>query len=439
MHAGARISAAIELLESMHQQWEAGRRIPADAALSDFYKARRYMGSKDRAFVSELIYLTLRQGGALQYWAEQSQIRQITPRQIVMLALIMGLGYSPARVEEWFNGRQYAPKPLLREERDLAQFCAQQPLHHEDMPEWARFNVQDWFIPYLKREFADNFESEMEALNQEAPVDLRINTLQCAERSDLIVKLDRAGFYGTPTPLSPLGVRLQKRLPIYTLDCFKQGWFEMQDEGSQIVAALVDAKAGQKVIDFCAGAGGKTLAIAAQMENKGRLLAWDVNEKRLNQIKKRLARAGVDNVIQHVLKHEADPFLKRHIGSADWVLVDAPCSGTGTWRRNPDLKWRFTRNDLSETVTLQSRILQNAARLVAPQGHLVYATCSLLSEENQDQVKRFLVDHPDFKVVAPPDLWNKGRNWEQDFGSYLQLTPHRHGTDGFFAMILKRV
>lgn len=439
MQPGARISAAIELLASLHDGWEAGRRIPADAALSDYYRQRRYMGSKDRAFVSELIYFTLRHGGALQWWAEQSKLRDITPRQIVLLALVMGLDYDPAKVSDWCDGRNYAPKPLIAEERDLLNDCAEEPLEHANMPGWARYNMQDWLIPILRREFGDDFEAEIDALNREAPVDLRVNTLKCAERSDLIMELDRAGFFGAPTPISPLGVRLKKRLPIYTLPAFKDGWFEMQDEGSQLVAALVNATSGQKVIDFCAGAGGKTLAIAAAMQNKGRLLAWDVNEKRLSQIKKRLARAGADNVIVHVLQSETDPFVKRHKESADWVLVDAPCSGSGTWRRNPDLKWRFTRKDLEEVKELQRRILASAARLVVPGGHLVYATCSLLQEENQQQVEGFLVDRPDFRVEPLPEIWNKHRLWQDGLGNYMRLSPHKDGTDGFFATILKRI
>lgn len=438
MQAGARLSAAIELLEQMHLGWEEGKRIPADSALSDYYKQRRYMGSKDRAFVSELVYLCLRKGGALQYWAERSALKAVHPRHIVLLGLVMGMDYRASRVIELCDGRQYAPKPLLQEEKDLLLAYDEAPLEKPDMPEWARFNMQDWLIPMLHHEFQEHFIEEVSALNEEAPVDLRVNTLKCADRGDLMLELDRSGHYGIPTPHSPLGIRLKKRLPIFTVDAFKHGWFEMQDEGSQIVAALCDAKAGEKVIDFCAGAGGKTLALAAQMQNKGRLLAWDVNESRLRQIKKRLVRAGVDNVITHVLSSESDPFLKRHIGTADCVLVDAPCSGSGTWRRNPDLKWRFTRQDLEELKALQSSILSNAARLVAPQGRLIYATCSLFSEENQDQIACFLVEHPDFVVEPPAELWNNVTSFREGLGSYVRLSPHFHQTDGFFAAILRK-
>jgi 16S rRNA (cytosine967-C5)-methyltransferase len=406
--------------------------------LSGFYKQRRYMGSKDRGFVSQLVYYCLRQGGALQYWAERSALHEVKPRHIVLLGMVMGLDYSARRVIDACDGKQYAPKPLLAEERAMLEQYENAPISKPDMPEWARFNMQDWLIPLLHSEFQEHFVEEVEALNEEAPVDIRVNTLKCDERADLMLALDRDGFYGNPTPHSPLGIRLKKRLPIFTNQAFKDGWFEMQDEGSQLVAAIVDAKPGEKVIDFCAGAGGKTLALAAQMQNKGRLLAWDVNERRLSQIKKRLARAGVDNVLLHVLTSENDAFLKRHIGTADHVLVDAPCSGTGTWRRNPDLKWRFSRKDLEEIKAIQTPILHNAARLVAPNGRLIYATCSLLREENQDQIAAFLVEHPDFEVERLSDMWNKVATWEEGVGSFLRLSPARHQTDGFFAAVLKK-
>lgn len=438
MQSGARLSAAIELLEQLHLGWEQGKRTPADAALSDYFKKRRYMGSKDRAFVSQLVYLCLRKGGALQYWAERSQLQLVQPRHIVLLALVMGMEYRAQRIIEWCDGRTYAPKPLLREEKDLLIQYDEHPLEKPDMPEWARFNLQDWLIPLLHSEFGERFVDEISALNEEAPVDLRINTLHCHDRSDLMLELDRVGCYGIPTPHSPLGVRLKKRIPIFTVDAFKQGWFEMQDEGSQIVAALADAQPSEKVIDFCAGAGGKTLALAAQMQNKGRLLAWDINETRLNQIKKRLARAGVDNVLLHVLKSENDPFLKRHSGTADCVVVDAPCSGSGTWRRNPDLKWRFSPQDLEEMQALQASILAQAARCVAPAGRLIYITCSLFSNENEEQVKHFLGEHPDFGVEQPAEVWNKVTSFREGLGHIIRLSPHSHGTDGFFAAILRK-
>lgn len=439
MRHGARIAAAIELLTQIHQSWDEGKRAPVDAMLADYYGARRYMGSKDRGAVSELIYFILRHGGCLQWWLEEAK-SEATPRQIVLAALILGFEKTLPELKEEFSGSFYCPRPLNNPEQKLVEYLIDQPLIAAEMPAWAKLNVPNWLLARLKKEFKDDFESEMKSMNLEAHVDLRVNTIKCPDRGDLIMALDREGFYASPTPFSELGVRMKKRMPVFTLEIFRQGWFEMQDEGSQIVAELVDAKAGDKVIDFCAGAGGKTLAIAAKMQNKGRLLAWDIHEKRLNQIRKRLARAGVDNVTLQVLESENDAFVKRHKDSADWVLVDAPCSGSGTWRRNPDLKWRLTPKDLDEVKAVQQQILASACRLVKPgTGRLVYATCSLFAEENQQQIEAFLVEHPDFRVEPLPEIWNKHALDCGNLGQALRLSPHRDGTDGFFAMILSRL
>lgn len=438
MRTGARIASAIELLETLHNHWNEGHRAPADGVLSDYFKSRRFMGSKDRGFVSELVYFILRHGGALEWWLEKAK-SDTKPRQIVIAALVLGFEHTRKTLAELFDGKQYAPKPLSQPEHNLAETLSGHALIDDSMPDWARLNVPIWLEKKLKDAYGEHYADEIAAMNQEAPVDLRVNTLKCPDRSDLIMELDRLNYYGIPTPHSPLGVRLKKRLPVFTLELFKNGWFEMQDEGSQMVAELLDAKPGEKVIDFCAGAGGKTLAIAAKMENKGRLLAWDVNEKRLNQIKKRLARAGVDNVLLHVLDSATDPFIKRHKDSADWVLVDAPCSGSGTWRRNPDLKWRMTPQDLEEVKQLQREILESAARTVKSGGRLIYATCSLFDEENQAQAAAFLVDHPEFTVEPLPQIWNKLSRHQDGLGEYLRLTPYNHGTDGFFAITFKRL
>jgi 16S rRNA (cytosine967-C5)-methyltransferase len=439
MQAAARLSAATELLETIYEGWQAGKRAPADALLSDYYKSRRYMGSKDRGFVSQLIYFILRHGGALQWWLEQAGFRHVTPRQVVLAALVLDGHYDAENLIRLCDGKRHNPEPLNSDEEHLVRFCEDKPLYPAEMPEWARFNLPDWTLNQLKEHLGDEFAEAIEALNQEAPVDLRVNTLKCPERSDLIMELDRYKFYGAPTRHSTLGIRLKKRLPIYTIDAFRNGWFEMQDEGSQIVAALAEAKSGEKVIDFCAGAGGKTLALAAQMENKGRLLAWDVNENRLGQMKKRLRRAGVDNVITHVLSSENDSFIKRHIDSADCVLVDAPCSGSGTWRRNPDLKWRFGAEDMEEMCALQASILKSASRTVRPGGRLVYATCSLLPQENALQVKKFLEESPDFRIAEPAEEYRSLAQEVAGVGPVIQLMPHKHETDGFFAAILQRL
>jgi 16S rRNA (cytosine967-C5)-methyltransferase len=436
MTPSARVQAAIEIMEHLQSVWASDKRVPVDGMLSDYFKKRRYIGSKDRGGISEIVYFCLRNGATLQWHIEHCD-RQVTPRRVVLTALLfLETPHTLDAIRAMCDGTAYAPKPLVEQETLMLERCEGKPFTNDEMPDGARYNYPDWMEGRLKDTFGDALPQAMQALNEQAPIDLRANLLKCRDRGDLILALDKDGYYGQPTPVSPIGVRLKKRIAAFNTQAFKDGMFEMQDAGSQAVALLVDAKPGQKVIDFCAGAGGKTLAIAAQMQNKGRLLAWDVSESRMSQIGKRLARAGVSNVQTHVLRDEADPFLKRHVGSADWVLVDAPCSGSGTWRRNPDLKWRLTLEDLLELKEMQQRILKQAARLVKPGGRLVYVTCSIFADENFWVVKQFLGGNLTFRVEAPDKLWNNHLVAGDGVGVSMQLTPHKDGTDGFFAAVL---
>ncbi len=436
MKPAARIQAAIEIMEHVQSIWLADKRAPVDGLLADYFRARRYIGSKDRGAIAELVYFCLRFGGALQ-WHVEACDRSVTPRRVVMVALLFHEpSMSVDEIADSFDGTQYCPAALTDQERTMLTRCAKHEFLGDEMPEDARLNYPEWMEGRLKDAFGDDLPKAMEALNAQAPIDLRANTLKCKDAGDLILALDKDGYFGVPTPHSPVGVRLKKRIAAFNTQAFKDGKFEMQDEGSQIASLLVRAKPGQKVIDFCAGAGGKTLAIAATMQNKGRILAWDTSANRLAQMGKRLARAGVSNVQTHVLRDETDPFLKRHLASADWVLVDAPCSGSGTWRRNPDLKWRFTLEDLQEIKAIQGRILQSAARLVKPGGRLIYVTCSIFPDENFWQVKQFLGGNPTFRVEAPDKMWNKHLLARDGVGASLVLSPHKDGTDGFFAAIL---
>lgn len=437
MTPGAHVQAAIEVLDALYAAWQANKKLPVDALFADYFKARRYIGSKDRGAISELVYYCLRNGGALEWHIEQAG-KAANPRRVVMLGVLFMRGLDLDAMKALFNWQKYCPTLLTDAEIGLVQRVEGQSLVQDGMPDAARYNYPDWMDGRLKDAFGEGLGEAMHGLNEQAPIDLRVNLLKCKDRSDLILALDADGYFGVPTPLSPLGVRLKKRLPAFNTKAFKDGLYEMQDEGSQIVAQLVAARPGQKVIDFCAGAGGKTLAIAAQMQNKGRVLAWDVSENRLEQMRKRLRRAGVSNVQMHVLRDERDPFVKRHAGTADWVMVDAPCSGSGTWRRNPDLKWRFTLEDLQEIKATQQRILQSASRLLAPKGKLVYVTCSVFNDENIWQIKQFLGDNPSFRVVSPEKVWDKLTHTADGIGPVIQLSPHKEGTDGFFAAILQQ-
>lgn len=435
MTPGARVQAAIELLGSIVAAWQSEKRIPADKLIDNYFKSHRFIGSKDRAAIGELAYWVLRHLASLKWWLERTHTED-NARALVLAALALRGEHDAESAAALAKDGRYSIPPLGMEEKRLLKTLAGQEAAHPDMPDPARLNYPAWLEPMLKRDFGGEYEAALAALSGQAPTDLRVNTLKTT-REELQARLREEGFETLPTPTSPVGLRLAKRAPIFTSRWFKEGHFEVQDEGSQIVSLLVDAKAGQKVIDFCAGAGGKTLAMAAAMENKGRILAWDTSEKRLSQMAPRLRRAGVHNVQAHVLSSERDAFVKRHKVSADRVLVDAPCSGSGTWRRNPDLKWRFTPQDMDEMLRLQQDILQSAARLVKPGGRLIYATCSLFRNENESQIEQFLTDVNDFTVVCAEKIWDKNSR-EGQAPSYLWVTPHQDGVDGFFAAVLER-
>lgn len=435
MTPGAQIAAAIELLETVQEKWEDGQSVPVDAMLGDYFRKRRYIGAKDKGFISRRVYLVLRQGASLQWFAEQGNM-PASPRSLALTALVREEKHPLNTIRMWFSGEDYSPRKLYAEELAYIEKLAE--MDDSTMPEWMRLNVPQWCIDRFKTLFGDDTDAELNALNTEAPLDLRVNTLK-STREEVRQSLWSDGFDAKPTPYSPWGLRLDKRGALFNTKAFKNGWVEVQDEGSQLVALLANPKPGEKVIDFCAGAGGKTLALAAMMQNKGRILAWDTSETRLEQSAKRLRRAGVDNVQRHALTSETDSFIKRHKDSADVVVIDAPCSGSGTWRRNPDLKWRFGERDLAEITAIQERILDSARRLVKKGGKLLYITCSLFEEENESQVKQFLTKYPEFTLASPSEIWDNDACKELSGTSqYLRLSPHRAGTDGFFAAILHK-
>ena len=342
-------------------------------------------------------------------------------------------------IDQTFSGGQFAPTRLDAPEKTALRGIVGHTLDHPHMPPAVRLEVPDWTLARLEARFGDELGAEMAALGTEAPLDLRVNLLK-ATRQEAQAALAAEGIEATPTKLSPWGLRIAGRRPVSTGKAFQDGLVEIQDEGSQLVAALVGARPEMRVADWCAGAGGKTLAMAMTMANRGHIAACDVSPHRLEGAVRRLRRAGVHNVERHLVE-PGDKWAKRRAGSFDRVLVDAPCTGSGTWRRNPDGRLRLTEQDLAELVPKQAGILDQASRLVRKGGRLVYATCSLFPEENEVQVQAFLIAHPEFAVVPLADAWRvpDATAAPPTVGAYLTLTPRQHDTDGFFGAVLERI
>jgi 16S rRNA (cytosine967-C5)-methyltransferase len=425
----ARIAAAIDLLEAV----QAATHRPADGIANDYFRARRFIGSGDRRAVSERVWRILRAWRRLNWWLARAGAEP-TPRLLVAASLLMETWNLPG-LGQAFSGGQYAPASFTAHERGALAAIADHTLDHPDMPEAVRLELPDWIVPRLAARFGPALATEAAALTAPAPLDLRANLLT-ATRDEARAALAAEGIETSPTPLSPWGLRIPVRRPVTTSAAFQSGRVEIQDEGSQLIALLADARPGLRVADLCAGAGGKTLAMAMAMENRGYLLACDVSAPRLEAAVRRLRRAGVSNVERHLLV-PGDKLTKRRAGGFDRVLVDAPCTGTGTWRRNPDARLRLTEQDLAELTVKQAGILDTGAKLVRAGGKLTYATCSLLPEENEQQVSAFLARHPDFAPVPIERAW-KLPGPAPHIGGFLCLTPARHGTDGFFAAVLER-
>lgn len=432
MTPGAQVAAAIDILAAI----ETGDR-PADDVAADYFRRRRYIGAKDRAHVAGHVYTVLRHRAALNWWLDKHAV-EADPRTRVLAGLELIEGWRPEAIRACCDGDRFRPARLAHSEERLVRELATRTLRHPEMPRAVANDLPDWLEPYLERVFGKSLEHEMTALNGPAPTDLRVNLLK-GDRETARRALAAEGVAAKPTPLSPVGLRLHERVPLGKLATFKQGLVEVQDESSQIAAVLADARPGMRVVDFCAGAGGKTLALAAGMANRGKLVACEVSQRRLDRAARRLRRAGVTNVERRALSSERDKWVKHHNAGFDRVFADVPCLGTGTWRRNPDAKWRMRPEDLAELVERQHQILRSAARLVRPGGRLIYATCSLLREEDEAQAEAFLAAEPNFSLLPIARVWGETIGGASPGGEdYLRLTPARHGTDGFFVAIFER-
>lgn len=433
MTPGARAAAAIELADAI----EADPRQPADRLVGAWFRRRRYAGSGDRAAIARLVYTLLRRRAQLDWWVECAGQRPDTRRRVVA-ALMLGEGWTTAQLDAAFDGGRYRPAPLDEAELALAAQCAGRPLDAPSQPLHVRGNIPEWLVEPLRVTLGERLEDELAALLLEAPVDLRVNLLKSSV-GEAMALLAADGIEARPTPLSPIGLRLGSRVSLGGARAFRNGAVELQDDASQVACLMVGAQPGEAVVDFCAGAGGKTLALAAAMRNQGRLVACDISASRLARSRPRLARAGATIVEERLLDGAAGLWSGAEEGGFDRVLVDAPCSGTGTWRRAPEMRWRLGESELAGHVARQAAILESAVRLVAPGGRLVYAVCSLLGPEGEGQVLDFLRKRPDFEALPAKRDWARAIEAGYPCGDvHLRLLPGRDGSDGFFVSVMQR-
>ncbi|HXW41946.1 MAG TPA: RsmB/NOP family class I SAM-dependent RNA methyltransferase [Xanthobacteraceae bacterium] len=431
MTPSARLSAAIEIFAEIET-----RRRPAADALKDWGLSHRFAGSSDRAGIAGLVYDALRRK-ASSAWL----MGAASPRAVLIGMLRRERNLDVAAIAALCSGARFAPAPLTQAERQAlgADLLAGAPAH-------VAGDYPDWLDPYLARVFGGDRVAEGAALASRAPLDLRVNTLAGA-RDDVLAKLKHLG--AEPTRWSPVGVRIRlaadaKSPAIHAEPVFRKGQIEIQDEGSQLAALLAGARPGEQVIDLCAGAGGKTLALAATMGNRGQIYATDTDKRRLVPIHERIARAGARNIQVRTPRGSTD-VLADLASRADLVLIDAPCTGTGTWRRNPDAKWRTRPGALAARIKEQEATLERAVALVKSAGRIAYVTCSVLAEENGDQIRAFVSRHPEFSVEKPANVIGTlgeraylfaGAVLMSDAG--LLMTPRRTDTDGFFVGMLRR-
>ena len=429
MTPGARIAATIEILEKIERSFS-----PADEVISAYLRGRRYIGSRDRRDISGRVFDTIRRRARLNWWTKDGN-----PRLQTIANLVLGDGVSVDHITALFNGEGYGPDKLSESELELAKNFVGRSLDSAEMPAWVRHETPEFLCDEIAAGWGDSLGDEAAALNRPAPLDLRVNTLKADCRRALEI-LGNDGIEAEATPHSPIGLRIGTRVNLRGSTAFKGGFVEIQDEGSQLVALLLGAIPGMQVIDFCAGGGGKTLAVAAAMKNKSGLTACDIDRSRMDRMTSRLKRAGVNSLKRHTLDSLEDNWIAENRGVADRVLLDVPCTGSGAWRRNPDAKWRLTPEKLDDFLAQQRAILDAAAPLVKPGGRLIYATCSILDRENMDQVDAFLSTHPEFSLSPVAKVWAETIGGDAPDGceATLNLTPYRHNTDGFFAAVLEK-
>jgi 16S rRNA (cytosine967-C5)-methyltransferase len=422
------MKAVLEILERI-----AKSPVPMDLTIGDYMRNRRYIGSKDRADIVERVYGIVRHHARLQWALEQAGAIDMTPR--LQLLTYLSLVEGKADVSVYFDGTKYAPHEVDEEEKDI---LSRLPKNFDAAPDEIKSECPPRYSESLRSYFGNDLVPEMEALCHGATLDLRVNVV-AGDRETIQASLLKDKIETEFSPYSPWGLRVKGKVYLSETKAFRGGQIEIQDEGSQLIALACDVKPGMQVMDYCAGGGGKTLALASAMRVKGRIVAMDLDAGRLAKAKTRFKRARVSDIIETrpLSDEKSRKWLRRQKQSFDVVLVDVPCSGTGTWRRNPDTRWRNYGPSLEELIPVQADILERVAGVVKEGGRLVYATCSMLPEENERQIEKFLAAHPEYELAELQSVWPEGCKPPCD-GTYMRLTPKRHGTDGFFAAILIR-
>lgn len=429
MTPAARIKAVLDILEKLRAS-----PVPLDATVGDYMRHRRYIGSKDRAEIAERTYSIARTHARLGWWINRGGIED-TPRSRIIAHVMLQDHASLKRLEDMFDGGKFSASPLTAAEIEFAKSLEGKDPEPHDMDLGVRVECPPKHHAVLQALYGESFREEMAAMLHPAPLDLRVNLLALT-REEAAESLAKDGVFTDPTPYSPWGLRVRGKAFLSDTKAFTKGHVEIQDEGSQMIAWACGVAPGMQVLDYCAGAGGKTLALAGPMQRKGRIVAMDIEASRLEKARPRFRRAHAhDNIEVRPLSDDKQrKWLKRQKQTFDVVLTDVPCSGTGTWRRNPDTRWRDYGPGLEALLPVQAEILEKVAKCVKPGGRLVYATCSLLPQENEEQIEKFLKTHPEFSILPVSRL--KG---DDSIGKDLmRLSPHRHNTDGFFAAILLR-
>lgn len=432
MKPSARIASSIDLLTRINLS-----NTPMDNTIRDFMAARRFIGSKDRTAIVERVYRAMRAYARLGWWVEQGKMADLA-RTRILADLMLQDEIELAGLDEIFCGGKYDADLLSDQEVAFAQFLHGKSIDDPAMPDTVRAECPDWAAEKLRPLFGKDFEEQLRAMVNPAPLDLRVNTVKgTVDEAMVSLKADKVKV--EKTPYSPVALRVEGKPFMSDTKAFRKGLVEIQDEGSQLIGLITGAKPGMRVLDYCAGGGGKTLVLAALMENKGNIVATDNEAKRLEKGRPRYKKAGIHNVELRSLSDESTrKWLRRQKATMDVVLVDAPCSSSGTWRRNPDLRWKSYGPSLDEIRAMQTDILDRVADKVKIGGRLVYATCSLFPEENEEQVKGFLERHPDYEVLPLSKGWTGDKSMIPCADPYLRLFPKDHGTDGFFAAILQR-